>query len=148
MVTVATFTSSKFSIPATSQGWVYVGTRDGHVLGFAAPGAAAPAVATTATLPQTAVGTTSSQAVTVTATKRVTFTGATASTGANNTQTTTSSEFAASQVSEIKKGSSTPLAVTFPVTLAKGDKLTVRTTFTPAVPGGATGDLSLSTSPS
>jgi hypothetical protein len=143
-----TFTAAKFSIPATSQGWVYVGTRDGHVLGFAAAGAAAPAVATTATLPQTAVGTTSSQAVTVTATKPVTFTGATASTGANNTQTTTSSEFAASQVSEIKKGSSAPVAVTFPVTLAKGDKLTVRTTFTPAVPGGATGDLSLSTSSS
>jgi hypothetical protein len=140
-----TFTSAKFSIPATSQGWVYVGTRDGHVLAFAAPGAAAPAVATTATLPQTAVGSTSSQAVSVTATKTVTITSATASTGANNTQTTTTSEFTAGQATVTKNGSSTPAPVSFPVTLAQGDKLSVQTTFTPAVPGGSSGTLSLST---
>jgi hypothetical protein len=139
-----TFTSAKFSIPATSQGWVYVGTRDGHVLAWAAPGAAAPAVGTTATLPQTAVGTTTSQAVSVRATRSVTFTGATASTGATNAAST-GDQFAEGQVSEIKKGSSTPVPVTFPVTLAKGDKLTVQTSFTPAAPGGATGNLSLST---
>ena len=143
-----TFTSAKFSIPATSHGWVYVGTRDGHVLAFAAPGAAAPAVATAATLPQTAVGSTSSQPVSVTATKTVTITGATASTGANNTQTTTTSEFAVGQVSETKQGSSAPVPVSFPVTLAKGDKLSVQTSFTPAVAGGSSGTLSLSTSSS
>jgi hypothetical protein len=104
-------------------------------------------VATSATLPQAAVGTTSSKAVSVTATKPVTFTGATASTGATNA-TSTASQFAVGQVSEVKKGSSTPVPVTFPVTLAKGDKLTVQTSFTPAAPGGATGDLSLSTSSS
>src|SRR5271166_792715 len=140
-----TFTSAKFSIPATSQGWVYVGTRDGHVLAFAAPGAAAPAVATTAALPMTAVGSTSSQAVSVTATKSVTFTGVSTSTGATNADTP-ANQFAAGQVSEIKKGSSTPVPVTFPVTLAKGDKLTVQTKFTPAAPGGTSGTLSLSTS--
>jgi hypothetical protein len=143
-----TFTAAKFSIPATSQGWVYVGTRDGHVLGFAAPSAAAPAVATTATLPQTAVGTTSSQAVSVTATKPVTITGAAASTGANNTQTTTTTEFGVGQASVTKKGSTTPVPVTFPVTLAKGDRLSVQTSFTPTVPGGSSGTLSLSTSSS
>ncbi len=137
-----TFTSAKFSIPATSQGWVYVGTRDGHVLAFSAPGAAPPAAATAATLPQTAVGSTSSQAVTVTATKTVTITGATASTGANNTQTTTASEFSAGQPSV--NGS----PVTFPVTLHKGDKLSVQTTFTPIVAGGSSGTLSLSTNSS
>ena len=137
-----TFTSAKFSIPATSQGWVYVGTRDGHVLAFAAPGAAPPAVATAATLPQTAVGSTSTQAVSVTATKTVTITGATASTGANNTQTTTASEFSAGQPSV--NGS----AATFPVTLHKGDKLSVQTSFTPTVPGGSSGTLSLSTNSS
>jgi hypothetical protein len=140
-----TFDSAKFSIPATSQGWVYVGTRDGHVIAYAAPSAAAPAAATTSTLPQTAVGATSSQSVSVTATKPVTFTGATASTGASNA-TTTTSQFATGQVSVIKAGSSTPVPVTsFPVTLAKGDKLTVQTKFTPAAPGGASGTLSLST---
>jgi hypothetical protein len=140
-----TFTAAKFSIPATSQGWVYVGTRDGHVLAFAAPGAAAPAVATAATLPSTAVGSTSSQAVSVTATKSVTITGATASTGANNTQTTTATEFGVGQATVTKNGSSTPAPVTFPVTLAKGDKLSVQTNFTPTVPGGSSGTLSLST---
>ncbi len=143
-----TFTAAKFSIPATSQGWVYVGTRDGHVVAYAAPGAAAPAVATTATLPSTAVGSTSTQAVSVTATKSVIITGATASTGANNTQTTTASEFGVGQASMTKKGSTTPIPVTFPVALTKGDKLTVQTKFTPAVPGGSSGSLSLSTSSS
>jgi hypothetical protein len=71
------FASAKFSIPATSQGWVYVGTRDGHVLAFSPPGAAAPAAAISATLPQTAVGATSTRTVTITAKKPVTFTGAT-----------------------------------------------------------------------
>ena len=141
------FTSAKFSIPATSQGWVYVGSRDGHVLAFAAPSAAAPAVATAATLPQTAVGTTSSRTVSVTATKTVTVTGATASTVANNA-TTTTSEFAVGSASEIKKGSTSPVPVTFPITLGKGDKLTVQTKFTPSVPGGSGGELSLSTNSS
>jgi len=140
-----TFTAAKFSIPATSQGWVYVGTRDGHVLGFAAPGASAPAVATSTTLPQTAVGTTSSRAVSVTATRTVTVTGATASTSANNTQTTTTSEFGVGQATETRPGNGTATPVTFPVTLKKGDKLHVQTKFTPTVPGSSNGTLSLST---
>jgi PQQ-like domain/Abnormal spindle-like microcephaly-assoc'd, ASPM-SPD-2-Hydin len=137
------FTSAKFSIPATSQGWVYVGTRDGHVLAWAAPGATAPAVATTAAFPQTAVGTTSSHSVSITAKRTVIINGATASTGATNAGVT-ASEFGVSQVSVTKNGASTA----FPVTLHKGDKLTVQTTFTPTVPGGSTGTLSLSTSSS
>jgi len=36
------FTSAKFSVPATSDGWVYVGTRESHLLGFAAPGPPPP----------------------------------------------------------------------------------------------------------
>lgn len=137
----ATFTSAKFSIPATSGGWVYVGTRDGHLIAWSASGTPPPAAALTTTLPQTAVGSTSSQAVTVTATKTVTITGATASTGANNTQTTTANEFTAGQATV--NGSSTP--VTFPVTLHKGDKLSVITKFTPAAAGGSSGTLSLAT---
>ena len=138
------FTSAKFSIPATSQGWVYVGTRNGHLLAFAAPAAPAPALAATAAFPQTAVSSTTSKPVSVTATKTVTFTGVTASTGASNA-TAPANQFTVGQVSELKQGSSTPVPVTFPVTLSKGDKLTAQTTFAPAAPGGSTGALSFST---
>jgi outer membrane protein assembly factor BamB len=138
------FTSAKFSIPATSQGWVYVGTRDGHLLAFAAPAAPAPAQAATATFAQTAVSSTTSKPVSVTAKKTVTFTGVTASTGASNA-TAPANQFTVGQVSELKNGSSTPVPVTFPVTLSKGDKLTAQTTFAPAAPGGTTGALSFST---
>jgi outer membrane protein assembly factor BamB len=138
------FTSAKFSIPATSQGWVYVGTRDGHLLAFAAPAAAAPAAAAAAAFPQTAVSSTTSKPVSVTAKKTVTFTGVTASTGASNA-TAPASQFTVGQVTETKKGSSTPVPVTFPVTLAKGDKLTAQATYAPAAPGGASGALSFST---
>jgi len=138
------FTSAKFSIPATSQGWVYVGTRDGHLLAFAAPAAAAPTAAAAATFPSTAVNSTTSQPVSVTAKKTVTFTGVTASTGASNA-TAPASQFTVGQVSETKQGSSTPVPVTFPVTLSPGDKLTAQTTFAPAAPGGASGALSFST---
>jgi outer membrane protein assembly factor BamB len=143
----ATFTAAKFSTPAISNGWVYVGSRDGHVLAYSAPAAAAPAATSAATLPQTAVGSTSSQAVTVTAKTTLTITGATASTSANNTQTT-ASEFAVGTASVTKKGSSTSTNVTFPVTLTKGEKLSVHTTFTPTTPGGSSGTLSLSTTSS
>ncbi|HSR84945.1 MAG TPA: choice-of-anchor D domain-containing protein, partial [Streptosporangiaceae bacterium] len=139
------FTAAKFSIPATSQGWVYIGARDGHVLAFAAPSAAAPAAPLASTLPQTAVGSTSSQPVSVTATKTVTITGAATSTTASNAPVITN-QFAAGQATETKKGSGKALSVTFPVTLKKGDKLSVQTSFTPTAPGQVSGDLSLSTS--
>ena len=68
----------------------------------------------------------------------------TASTGASNA-TAPANQFTVGQVSELKQGSSTPVPVTFPVTLSKGDKLTAQTTFAPAAPGGSTGALSFST---
>jgi hypothetical protein len=141
------FTAAKFSIPATSQGWVYVGTRDGHVLAFAAPSAAAPAVAATTVLPRTTVGSTSTRLVMVTATKTVTITGASTRTSASNASVPTTNEFGVGPATVIKKGSS-PVAVNFPVTLAKGDKLAVQTSFTPTAPGGSSGTLSLTTNSS
>jgi len=134
-----TFISSKFSIPAVSAGWIYVGTRDGHLLAFAPGGTPAPAVASTAML-QTAVGTTSSSAVTVTAIKNVIVTGATASTGASN-DPNAASEFGVTGQPTVNGNSAT-----FPVHLKKGDKLSVTTTFTPSVAGASNGTLSLSTS--
>jgi hypothetical protein len=97
--------------------------------------------------PQTTVGSTSSQGVSVTATKTVTITGAIASTSASNAGVPTD-EFAVGQATETQTGSSTAVPVTFPVTLAKGDKLTVETRFSPAAPGGSSGTLSLSTNDS
>ena len=67
-------TSAKFAMPGIGGGRVFVGTRDGHVLGFGAP------VTTTLTgaatnFPVTTVGSSSSRTVTVTATGPVTVTG-------------------------------------------------------------------------
>jgi hypothetical protein len=94
-------------------------------------------------MPQTAVGSTSSQPVTVTATQTVTITGATASDGASNSAAPTN-EFAVGQASETQNGG-TPVPVTFPVTLNPGDELTVQATFTPSVAGTSGGTLSLAT---
>jgi hypothetical protein len=136
--------SAKFCIPATSNGWVYVGTRDDHVLGFSLPATAAPAAGTTANFAQTAVGASSSTSVSITARHAVTVTGVTASTGGSNAPAVTT-QFTVGQVSKIAKGSTTPVPVTFPVTLAKGDRLTTRATFAPAAPGGADGALTFTT---
>jgi HYDIN/CFA65/VesB family protein/putative pyrroloquinoline-quinone binding quinoprotein/putative pyrroloquinoline-quinone-binding quinoprotein len=137
------FTSAKFSIPATSQGWVYVGTRDGHLLAFALPGAAAPAVASTATFAPTPTGSTTSQGVSLTAQQPVTVTGPPTTAGASNG--TTTSPFTAGQVTLTHGGSTTPVT-SYPVTLAKGDKLASTVTFQPSSPGGNSGTLSYPTS--
>jgi len=137
-------TAAKFTVPATADGRVYVGTRDGHVYGFGAPPAAAPVTAVSATFGQTGVSTAISKTVSITAAKTVTVTGVTATTGASNSLTP-ASQFTAGQVTETPKGSITPVPVTFPVTLAQGDKLNAAVTFTPAAPGGADGTLSFTT---
>jgi outer membrane protein assembly factor BamB len=137
------FTSAKFSIPATSQGWVYVGTRDGHLLAFAAPGTAAPATSTTASFAPTSVGATSGQSVTLTAQKAVTVTGPPTTAGTSNGGTT--SPFTAGQVTLTHAGSTTSVS-SYPVPLVKGDKLTTQVTFAPTSAGGNTGTLSFPTS--
>jgi hypothetical protein len=137
------FTSAKFSVPATSQGWVYVGTRDGHLLAFAAPGAAAPATGSTATFAPTSVGATSGKNVTLTARKPVTVPGPPATAATSNG--TAASPFTAGQVTLTHSGTTTPVT-SYPVTLATGDKLTTQVTFAPTSPGGNTGTLSFPTS--
>jgi hypothetical protein len=137
------FTSAKFSLPATSQGWVYVGTRDGHLLAFAAPGTTAPATSTTASFAPTSVGATSGQSVTLTAQNPVTVTGAPTTAATSNG--TVTSQFSPGQVTLTHGGTSTPVT-SYPVTLAKGDKLTTQVTFAPTSPGGNTGTLSFPTS--
>jgi hypothetical protein len=135
------FTSSKFTTPATSNGWVYIGTRDGHLRAYRPPAPVAPVLGSTTDLGQAAVGTSTNGAVTITAKHPVTITGVTASTDVSNAaapgnQFTTNGSL-------YLNGSSTP--VPLPVNLVKGDKLTAHVTFTPAAPGGAGGTASFST---
>jgi hypothetical protein len=144
----------------------------GTVYGFGAAPAAAPvAPVTQATFSQTPVHSAATRNVTLTATKTVTVTGVSAATGAVGSppppgapvpsQFTVSSGKAAS--STIRTPAPTPAGSTpsplgtatpspsvsparFPVTLHKGDKLTVPVTFTPTAPGGATGTVTFATS--
>jgi hypothetical protein len=137
-------TAAKFTVPATSNGRVYVGTRDGHVYGFGAPPAAAPVTGTTASFGHTGVNSAISKTVSITAAKTVTVTGVTATTGASNA-VTPASQFTVGKVTETAKGSAAPVPVKLPVVLAKGDKLNAAVTFTPAAPGGTDGTLSFTT---
>lgn len=135
-------TASKFSVPATNGGRVYVGTRDGHVLGFgvkpttiAAPlSGAAPT-----TFGQTPVGGAVTKKVTVTASAGVTVSGVSA------TSATGTDPFTVGQVTETVNGGTTQVPVIFPVALSKGDALHAPVTFTPDAPGGAAGAVSFDT---
>jgi Abnormal spindle-like microcephaly-assoc'd, ASPM-SPD-2-Hydin/PQQ-like domain len=114
-------TASKFTTPATSNGIVYVGTRDGMVLGFGSPDKA-PLQGAPADFGQVAVGHTATQSVTVTASASVTISGIAAS------------------GSGLTAGS-----VRLPVNLTAGQSLTVPVTFAPTSPGGVTGGLAFTT---
>ncbi|KAA9154184.1 choice-of-anchor D domain-containing protein [Amycolatopsis acidicola] len=113
-------TAVKFSVPATDNGRVYVGTRDGKVFGFGRP---TTAVLTTKPYDfgSTAVGSTENATVTVTANTNLTVNSVTAD-----------APFGAS--------------VTTPVTLTKGQTLNVPISYTPTTWGGSTGSLTFNTS--
>jgi hypothetical protein len=135
------FTASKFSIPATSNGIVYVGDRSGNVWAWGKTPAAAPLQAATTNLPTTTVNTTTTQTVSITAKRPTVVTGVSASTGASNA-IVPASQFTIGQATLTPAGSTTSHPVTFPVKLAKGDKLSVPVTFRPAAPGTANGTVS------
>jgi hypothetical protein len=135
------FTASKFSIPATSNGIVYAGDRSGNVWAWGKAPAAAPLQAATTTLPSTTVNTTTSRTVSITAKRPTVVTGVSASTGASNA-ITPASQFTIGQATVTPAGSTTSHPVTFPVKLAKGDTLSVPVTFRPAAPGTADGTIS------
>ncbi len=109
-------TGVKFAAPATSNGRVYVGTRDGKVFGFGQPTTAALTTAQN-TFGPTLVGTSSSTTVKVTATRPITINAI-----------TTTAPFSVT-------------APTLPVTLAAGQSVDVPATFTPTVPGSIPGVL-------
>jgi Abnormal spindle-like microcephaly-assoc'd, ASPM-SPD-2-Hydin/PQQ-like domain len=132
-------TASKFSVPATDGARVYVGTRDGHVLGFGITTAAPLGAGTPARFGRGAVGVATSKDVTVTASRKVTVSGVSVTSG------TSTDPFTVGKVTETVKGSTTKTPVTFPVTLSRGDALHAPVTFTPTAPGGAVGSLSFGT---
>lgn len=126
-------TATKFSVPATDSGRVYVGTLDGHVIGFGSPDKA-PLSGTPFAFSQLAVGSPECSAVTVTATAPVTVTGVTVSSAS------------ASDPFTVNQPNGCAPTVAFPQTLTVGQPLTVPVTFAPTAPGGATGALAFATS--
>ena len=114
-------TATKFSVPATDAGRVYVANRTGQVYGFGRPTTSALA-GTPSDFAKVAVGSATVKQVTVTAKKALTVTHVAASDG-----------FSAG-------------AVTLPTTLAVGASLTVPVSFRPASPGAVSGALTFSTS--
>jgi HYDIN/CFA65/VesB-like, Ig-like domain len=134
------FASATFTTPATSDGWVYIGTRDGQLLGYAAP-TTAPVLSSTVNLGQAALGANTTGQVTITARHPVTITGVTASTDTpvpGNQFTTNGSLYL--------NGGTSP--VPLPVNLVPGDTLTAYVRFTPAAAGGAAGTVSFATASS
>jgi hypothetical protein len=125
-------TASKFCIPATSDGRVFVGTRDGHVLGFGSPHAPALTGATPLAF-QEAVGGSQTQTATLTATASISVSQPTVSaTGGTN-------PFSAGQAILTPAGGTGSPVTSFPVTMNAGDQLSVPVTFSPSAPGAATG---------
>jgi hypothetical protein len=114
--------SAKFNPPGVGDNRIYVGARDGHVLGFGAP-VDPPLLSTPLVFPDTKVGQTSTVNEVFSAAKDVTVTSV----------SSTSARF-------------TPSAGALPRTLHTGDTFTVPVTFAPSAPGPAGGSLQVITS--
>src|SRR5262249_32736188 len=120
------------TIPATSNGMVYVGTRDGHLLGFGVTAKAALHRGAAARFGDTAVGSAATRAATVTAVRTVTVTGA-APSAADPGPLTVGRVTAPFPVSSKRR------LVTSPATLHAGDDLPAPVKSAPTAPGVATG---------
>jgi len=113
-------TAVKFTTPATSNGHVYVGTRDGKVLAFGRP-ATSPLTGSPAEIGSVAVGQTGNGTLTVTATQDLNITAVAAT---------------------------TPFAVTapkLPYALASGASLSIPVAFTPGAAGAQSGTVTVTT---
>ncbi|MCW3069525.1 MAG: hypothetical protein JWL67_2150 [Solirubrobacterales bacterium] len=117
-------TSSKFAMPGVGAGRIYVGTRDGHVLGFGSP--VTPVLSGSATSwPATTIGTASEKIVTLTANANITL----------STLASSSSQFTLGTISPA-----------LPATLAAGETVEVPVTFAPASTGPLGATLTATTS--
>src|SRR5580704_14807548 len=132
-------TAVKFSMAATNNGMVYVGTRDGDVYGFGITSGAALKSGGTDTFADTPVHSATTSAATVTATRNVTVTGA------GLRALTQPDPFTISRVTVTRHGGTTA-TVKFPVTLRKGDVLRAQVKFAPGAVGGTTGAVAFTTS--
>ncbi len=126
-------TAAKFTIPATDNGRVYVGTRDGNVLAFGSPDPA-PLKAAPVNFGQVAEGKSRTVTVVITVAHRV------------RVRRIGIAEPSGSAPFKIRSVTLHGRAVKFPVVLRAGARLRVRVSFTPAEPGGVTGALQVSTS--
>jgi PQQ-like domain len=133
-------TAAKFTIAATDNGMVYVGTRDGDVYGFGITSGGALKRSGTVTYPDTAVGSAVSAPVTLTATSTVTVSGASVS------SMNKPNPYRVGRVTVTRHGSGTPVAVKLPVTLHPGDVLRAQVRFAPAAAGGAPGQVTFAAS--
>jgi len=115
-------TASKFSVPATDGGRVYVGTRDGHVLAFGRPSQNA-LTGSPVDFGKVAVGSTGHATAKVTATQDVTITAV---------NTPSGSQFSASPTG-------------LPVTLHSGDTYSVPVSFAPTTAEAASSVLTFTT---
>jgi hypothetical protein len=132
-------TASKFTIPATSNGMVYVGNRNGDVIGFGNTSQAALRGAGQAAFGATPVGGAASKTVTVTARRPVTVTKVSSSAQA------AADPFSVGRLTVTRRGGKHPARVTLPVTLHPGDALHAPVRFAPTAPGGVPGDLTFAT---
>jgi hypothetical protein len=114
-------TAAKFTSPSTNNGRVYIGTRDGKVMGFGRP-TTSSLTGTPTDFGSIAVGSTAQATVTVTAARAVTVTG----------------------ISTATPFGDTPPAL--PVTLSAGQTLSVPVSYSPTAPGGSSGSLTFTTS--
>lgn len=113
-------TAVKFGTPATNNGRVYVGTRDGHLLSFGRPSSSVLTGSPVA-IGNVNVGASGSGTLTVTAAKALNVTGV-----------STAAPFSVT-------------APTLPHAMATGDTLAIPVTFSPTAPGSFSGIITIAT---
>ena len=123
-------TGAKFNPPAVDAGRVYVGTRDGTIVGFGALAGAPPLAADLVSFPPTSLGNSAPASATFTASGPVTVN----SISVDNATSAQTPVFAA--------GATDPA---LPASLTAGQTLTVPLTFSPAAIGLETGTLTANT---
>ena len=124
--------AAEFTIPATANGRVYVGTKTGTVLAFGSPDAA-PLSASPVTFGPVQVG----QAHAITAT--LTAAGAVTITRLSLAEPEDDAPF------KVLSASAGGRPAKLPIALSAGEKLSVRLRFSPSVAGGVTGALQVTT---
>ncbi|HEY7829518.1 MAG TPA: choice-of-anchor D domain-containing protein [Solirubrobacteraceae bacterium] len=117
-------TATKFETPGVGAGRMYVGTRDGHVLGFGSP-VTPPLTGSTLSFATTTLGNTSVKTLTLTATESLTLSSL------------------ASSSSQFTLGTASPA---LPATLTPGQTISLPVTFKPTQTGVVGGVLTATTS--